>query len=685
MQKICFNLSIYIFFLLSISHSFTDSNEKSYSFPVTKSEGKLSKSFLDIRSQSFILLNIKPNKDLKQVHSSYTLKFKVTAFGYYEDFNIQKTHLKDTCENLSSLLGAHFSRVYQQRNIELTSINTSNQNSDLPCSSNSCSEDQNQNTPFMLCGYQHQMSLDSTMNRFVDSISRKDSLLKDFNSLFYRVLFRGGHFSSSNKDSFKDFVLKCLDYLSELSTLSDRNDLDELTTKLDEKFKSQREFFFLYDKNFESSKKLFMDSKVKIGGLGVTALFLKLFCVLMWHNPCLNETFLAGKNEFLTKLFKLSVSCRSFIVEQQQIFKNDPKNATINPSYQTILSTRINYLLKFDRTPDELVKFELWYREGMREKQLHHYSKLFDQNNNLKNLPKSDLYPTYNLIFEFLFDEKILNYSTDFVDEVLSHKKNNTQLIIDNFKLAINHFENLHKEDNDAKKCENILLLLTSFFSENNYKNKKIKSNFPPVLALKLNHYLDDLYSCGLSLESELRKVYFDFIKILMKFNECFDLNEQNNKELVVSFHTYLTCFFDLEWNFYDLEAINDLNLIDYLIQNCVRFNPVFLCENRSEILKNMFDFSREKYDKLVKLNSKNNRNENDKNDTKPKDSYKLIAFDEDDEGQDKEEEPEACDKFLNENVNNETFDKNREIKPVDSSSEIKGKIINFSFYNFFN
>jgi hypothetical protein len=148
---------------------------------------------MTIKSNSYIIFSIRSNKDLKQT-SSFLLRFKVTAYGHEK--LTTKVRFNDLTTVLTSLLGAHFSRVFLQRNLEISN----EQPMAIKDTSHKITEDGSMTTPsadnnkaFMLFGYQHQLSVASSMQSINNTLNAdKNRLINDLNSNFYKVLFRGG-------------------------------------------------------------------------------------------------------------------------------------------------------------------------------------------------------------------------------------------------------------------------------------------------------------------------------------------------------------------------------------------------------------------------------------------------------------------------------------------------------------
>lgn len=354
-----------------ITYSFIDSTERVHLF-----SGKLGSSNwnekMEIKSNTYIALNIRSNKDLK-LTNTFFLKFTITAYGFEQ--NIDQVVFRDLIESVTSLFGTHLHRAYYER----FSLSETLEAIAEPASSNrklsverrnSKDESAPNEKQFLLCGFQHQFSVNSSTHNLIGSPANdKNKIINDLDHEFYRILFRGGfnekfrnYYEESNEDSQSGLT----------SNLSDNKLLQFLEKlmnyfgceKQDEKIELQK-FMQLYEKNYESYEKIIDTSRTKIGGVNLSELILKLFCALIWQNSSILYQDLFSDespvfNQQVAQTYKIAESTRMFIVENQQIFKmKHNSNLKENKTLFEILNEKIVYLLKFERTPAALQEYEL--------------------------------------------------------------------------------------------------------------------------------------------------------------------------------------------------------------------------------------------------------------------------------------------------------------------------------------
>ena len=334
--------------------SFIDSNDRSHLF-----SGKIGSSSwkekMEIKSNTYIVFNIRTNKDLK-LNSLFYLKFTVRAIGF--DQLSKNVLFRDLTESLTCLFGSHLSRSYSERfNMNELGVSTK-QESILErklskIDETSAATEDNQLVSgcqnLMLCGYQHQLSVQSSTLAIGGSINTHKNKLLDLNSSFYRTLLRGGFndlnkslyetassdydLSKSNPDSTEDIeLLKLLNKMTNFFEVI-ANGLGE-----EDDAKEVRSFLKLYEKNFESNAMAVSYAKSKMGGLSITELIMRIFAVLIWHHPAIKYQDLFNaenefkRNEHVAHALKAAESTRVFIIEQQQLFKIKRSNSTGNNS-----------------------------------------------------------------------------------------------------------------------------------------------------------------------------------------------------------------------------------------------------------------------------------------------------------------------------------------------------------------
>jgi hypothetical protein len=635
----------------------------------SKLDGSLWRNRITIKSNSYITFNIRSNKDLKQ-SSSFFLKFKVTAYGY--DKLSSRIQFNDLTLLLTTLVGLHFGRVYLQRSLESESTKTSchKENDHTQTTTKLTNETSSgDNKQFMLVGYQHQLSVASSMQSLNNTLDTdKNLLVNDLNSNFYRVLFRGGfnklnvyshdqvsiqHYCQLNENNQDHLLLEFLNGLNNYFSLIKTVDInsEDALAALEAKTEKFREFMKLYDQNFETEKKVLVQSKTKIGGMNVTELIIRIFSALIWHNSSIEYNDLFDEsdkpkfNDLVARVYKTAESSRMFIVEQQQVYKAE--NASKNDNSKSLLDTlneKAMYLLKFERIPDHLVKHEL--RVNSRQTSQNLNSKVATDRVSLKrsnaNFMKSELYPSYNLIFDFIFQTNMSCLSP--VTKILDFKRKSAILINQNFKTVLSHLRSIFdskqsKTENDTFAIEKILTFLSNFFSTSasnpissstkstsGSKSKtKAKINFPPLLKFNLNHFLDDLYACGLDHEQNVKKDYFELVKLLLDYSNRLKESSRNDdsiQSLLIRFNCYLTSLLNIDWQEDDWEFVKEANLIDYLLENAASQIPISYYKDmsgrvNSEVLEDAFDLRRSVFMKLLAAKATNNSAKDSQTNTK--------------------------------------------------------------------
>lgn len=333
---------------------------------------------MSIKSNSYILFNIRSSKDLRQT-TSFFLKFKVTAIGF--DRLCSSVTLDDLNDSITSLIGQHLFKVYlrQRRSLEDCFNKTVNQNHSLNMPSTTQKQDDAGKSSFLLLGYQHQMSVVSNTQFLTLNVDKNHQLLGDFNSSFYKVLFRAGLSSLSNKpdqppvssenSKLLDFLHQIGNYFTQIKSVDVNN--EKQMAELDAETQSVREFLSIYDRNYETDKRALSSLRLKPGGLNTTELILSIFCALVWHTPSIKydtlfefypelDAYKARFHEPTLRIFRLAESLRPFLVEQQQLFKNANAGHT-HVNLLEILGDKVNFLLKLNRTHDYLVIYHNTY------------------------------------------------------------------------------------------------------------------------------------------------------------------------------------------------------------------------------------------------------------------------------------------------------------------------------------
>ena len=604
------------FFSSSVSYSFIDSNEQVYNI-TKKVENKETIDYqIQIDSDSSIIFNIHSTKDLK-LSNQFFLKFTVNAYGFNQAVNKPRVH--DLLHLLSSLIGTNLHRVLSEvykTNYDTAQIERSCKSANLEKQS---SKDESLDKTFLLCGFQHQFSVNSLTQAQVES-SAKNQAMINMSHDYYRFLFRNGYQNitleknSSNQKLHTFLSLTCND-LSSWLNYSDNKD-----------WKKNQAFLALYDKIFCNPEKSFGLLKNKMGGQSVSEIIIKIFCAIVWHDSSINYEDLFNSdelpvyNENVMKAYKTAESTRMYILEKQLIFKN--KQHHLNRSLAEILDDKIMFLLNFNRPSSDTINYEL-SRNSKKAFSDHSENVLFSKKNS--RLPKSESKIT-NLIFQFLFDEDILKI--DSLEQILNYKKQNSDLVHQNFEIASNFLQNSIQSDiNYQLKNEFVLLFLSSFFSTNsNSKYTKLDSFIDQTKAYfqtnqrpVMTHYLQNLYGCGIENEALVQKSFYKLITILVDFSKSLDKEyyvlSKVDKDSLIRLKCFVSCFLNIDWELKDLEFIKNLHLYDNLVKNMVISMPI--CEYQdekqstpSEILEDFFDFSKEKFEQLVnKTKIKENNN----------------------------------------------------------------------------
>ena len=650
-----------------MTYSFIDSSEKSHLFS-GKLDGSLSRSKMTIQSNSTLLFSIRSSKDLKQT-SSFFLKFKVTAYGH--DKLTTPVQFSDLSEVLSGgLIAKHLARVYLQRTVELDRLvdaithkpallppqkPTSSSASIKEDYASSPSQTDVPNKSFLFFGYQYQFSVASSMQSLSDSLSAdKNRLLTDMNSVFYKVLFRGGFFDekstvNSQNSKLLEFLNSLSNYVAQVRSISES---DSDYSKFEPTTNCVRNFMRQYDSGFESEQKLLESCRTRIGGLAVTELVVRIFCALIWHNPSLNYERMFDEQEqsvfceSVAKIYKAADSTRKFIVEQQQLFKTEVTKSS--KSLLEILNEKAVYLLKFERIPDYLVKYELLTK--IKHSQQDHSQQFMRQpdagaqnstnpvkkeaqraaaKKTVTHFPKSDLYESYNLVFDFIFQTNLA--CLDFVTSIVHMKHISACQINANFSLALTHLENILKQDsvgltaNSKSKIECLLIFLANFFSSSSslltilasknqqnfaphssVKALKAKINFPPMLKFNLTHYTEHLYACGLACEQQMKICYFAFVKLILDFSASLKKQQADaDSSLSTCLDCYLTSLLDIDWELFDMHFLDESNIVDFLLENACRLMPIKHYNDRagktnSRVLEDAFDLSKQTFQAML-------------------------------------------------------------------------------------
>ncbi|CAF0766591.1 unnamed protein product [Brachionus calyciflorus] len=595
------------------TYSLIDSSEKIYLLSGKIGSGSWSEQ-MEIKSNSYLTFKIRSSKDLK-LNNSFYLKFNVSAYGY--DVPLNETTFVDLLDSLTSLFAMHLNQVCSKLMKEPNEIidNSEGLKSALE-KSNSKDESQEKTPEFLLCGFQHQLSINSSTQALIGA-SVNDQIFTDMNHEFYRILFRGGLVENETtlKDNkFYQFLVKVSNYYT-----------DETNKDLIQNFMS------LYDKSYESQEKLLKSCINKIGGMAINEIILRLFCAILWQDPSINYECLFDANdkpiynEHVSLAFKSAESTRMFIVEKQQIHKIKNSKNLIVKSLAEILNEKILFIFKLNRIPIDLLDYEL---SKIENRQIINET----LNDNLMFTKKKTRIPKtesikINLIFEFVFDKNINNL--DMLEKILLKKTLNSNLIYENFDLACKFMQNVISDVQDEKfKHERLLIFFSNFYStESNSKftvnyepktstsNKKLNIIFPPTLKSHLTHYLQGLYACGLDNENQVQKSFFNFVKILVEFsNRDFSTLSKQERYLNIRLKSFITCLLDIDWELYDLKFFAESNLFSYVLNNTIQSLPIGDYKDSkqslpSDILEDIFDLSKEKFDEVMafmKLNKEN-------------------------------------------------------------------------------
>lgn len=175
---------------------------------------------MELKSNTYISFNVHSNKDLK-LNNSFNLKFTVTAHGF-EELRNNKIQVKDLCDSITCLFGKHLSRCYMQRFnlstfvVDKSSLSSSGKHADQLQRSNSSKTENELGdysassvlnsasihvdakiNPFF--AYQQPSVLASHMASMSSSSDTKQKIFENYNSEFYRILFRGGLGFSNDK------------------------------------------------------------------------------------------------------------------------------------------------------------------------------------------------------------------------------------------------------------------------------------------------------------------------------------------------------------------------------------------------------------------------------------------------------------------------------------------------------
>ena len=351
------------------------------------------------------------------------------------------------------------SRVYTKRfdKNEIFKMNISNSQFEATTTIDSSSVLQTdpKKNPFLL--YQTE-SIPKASNNNLET----DHYLLNFNSEFYRILFRGGMASSSSKNKRTNFKTenntKLHNFLNGLMNFYKLIDTDSENTDI-------LEFLRLYDaRSFPSSKSALIYAKGKAGGIELSELILSIFCCLIWHQPMIRYDHIFKtsdskefpiRNEMVTQAFKIAESTRMLIIEQQQIYKRTQVEGS--PTLIEIISEKVKYLLSFARLSERLLNYEskktnrtssagsntvfdnevqsanhkkrkhstIISNIQSKQKECSVYRKRLSI---LNRLPKLEGNQNFWIIFEFIFDNQVK--SLDEIEKILSWKNVNALLII---------------------------------------------------------------------------------------------------------------------------------------------------------------------------------------------------------------------------------------------------------------
>lgn len=556
-----------------------------------------------------MIFNIHSTKDLKS-NNYFFLKFTVNAYGYNKPVNNPK--VKDIVHLLSCLIGTNmhktFSEIYKRNN----EIPPAVQNAKSATLEKQNSKDESTDKNFLLCGFQHQFSVNSSIQAQI-GLSEKNMAITNMSHEYHRILFRNSFYNSSGQNNpsekkLHSFLLKISSNFS--NWLHSVNNQDS---------KKIQKFLGLYDDNFFNPNTDWL--KHKIGGLAVSEIIIKLFCAIVWHDTEINYEKLFDENdepifnENVMKAYKIADSTRLYIVEKQLIFKN--KFGHSRRSLAEILEEKIMFLLNFNRIPTSIIDYELSRNSKHASSDSMASGLAIGKKKHL--LPKIESKLT-NLIYKFIFDQDILR--VDSLEQILIIKKQNSELAHKNFDIASKFIQNLIQSCvNDQFKYELVLLFLSSFFSTNSstkftkFDSSSVKDQanafFPSNLRPIMIHYLQNLYGCGLEKELLVQKSFYNFVEILLNFSKQFDKEyyqlSKNDKDRYIRLKCFVTCLLDIDWELKDLKFVTDLNLYGYLAKNMIISMPI--CEYKderqltpSDILEDFFDLSKEKFEQVVKI-----------------------------------------------------------------------------------
>jgi hypothetical protein len=606
---------------------------------------------MELKSNTYITFNIHSNKDLK-LNSLFQLKFTVNAYGYEELRNI--IQINDLIDSLTCLFGKHLSRCYLERfkiiNFEkkskhkLERNNSKSESENTPMlNSASILLNESKTNPFF--AYQQPSVLVSNLSSNTLLTDTKHKFYNNYNSEFYRILLRGGLDTSISTKNENDLLFGFLNNLNNFYRLiQDEQRVNQAEMHL--------KFFKIYDKNFESIQVALVNGKNKVGGLVISELVLKIFSCLIWHTPSIRYEHLINdsKNDLIAQAFKAAESTRLFIIEQQQLMKanlkdNSPSNIK---TLIEITNEKLDYLLKLRRLPEQLLNYEqiyFNYAANLDTFESCNISDLTDhytfnsqckinkrnkinvsQANKPKNknkmsssipllnrLPKFDSLPTLNLIYEFIFDQQINNLEN--IQTILNYKLENAILISDNFDLATQFLENILAKnqieinsDKFLNILEYLLTFLSNFFDKTSIDQSGSKlGKFPPTLQFNSNHFLQNLYGCGLEQEKNVRNSYFKFLSLILSIDDTnkliIDSNQSNS--LLERLKLRLDCFtislLNIDWDLFDLKFLENFKIISYLLRSSFYSMPIrhFKCEKNqtnSEILEEVFKLSKETF-----------------------------------------------------------------------------------------
>ena len=442
--------------------------------------------------------------------------------------------------------------------------------------------------------------------------------LADLNSFFYKTLLRGGfnqnfiHFyetfpfeyddiqatvtsnSNSATSSENDDNLKLLTFFNKLAFYFENNQNKIEEDSNGDDTNDVVRFLKVYDKNYDTNANVLNYAKTKVGGSSITELILRIFCVLIWHNSSItykslfsiNEPNEFIRNEVIAHAYKAAESTRMFIIEQQQMFKlkhlngkeSEKSGATNHPikSLIDILNEKVIYLLKFERLNEKTLNYEINKNNSMSMKDseilasstsvnhqhnqhLHHHhsaNSIFNKKKKGIRYPKYELVPTFNVVFDFIFDKNINNL--ELITSILNLKRSLALLVTKNLDLASSFLSiflsspNENMENRTKSTLEYVLTYLSSFFSStsspqclssynlknatnsttpNSNSNTNVLPNtippnnvkgmfsFPPTLQFGTVHYLQNLYACGITVEHEVQTSYFKFLTLLLNYS----------------------------------------------------------------------------------------------------------------------------------------------------------------------